>query len=125
MFFLINFYFLILDRREYIDFLRGPLSNRRLEILNTVLSQISRGEELTLDSFFSAFSPENHPLVYSGLYTENELRKFFTNSITYREKVPSVISSIAFVDFFADVFYGYDDDSFDSSIRNMFPAVLY
>ena len=112
----------LVNYREYIDFLRGPISGRRLDVLNAVYEQLAalNTGELTLNGFLKLFNAENHPLVYSGTFTENEIKSFFIDSLSFHEKVPKFVTNISFLDFFSDIFYGYDDDAFENSLRSMF-----
>ena len=116
----------LINYREYIDFLRGPISDRRLYLLNAVFSDLERldGDRLTIEGFKSAFATENHPLVYGDVCSESEMTRYFLDSLSFRERTPETVSSISFVDFFADVLFGYDDDAFESSLRSMFPVTL-
>jgi hypothetical protein len=116
----------LINYREYIDFLRGPMSGRKLGVLNAVYTDLERlcGGTLTLEGFQSAFVVENHPLVYGGVCSESELKRYFLDSLSFRERMPDIVSAISFVDFFADILYGYDDDAFENSLRSMFPMSI-
>ena len=105
----------LVNYREYIDFLRGPISGRRLDVLNAVYEQLAalNTGELTLNTFLNLFNAESHPLVYAGTFTEND-------SLSFHEKVPKFVTNISFLDFFSDIFYGYDGDAFENSLRSMF-----
>jgi len=117
----------LVNYREYIDFLRGPLSLRRLEVVNSIFNRLDNlnNGELTIPAFFDSFSPENHPLVYSGTCSEAELKKYLIDSLSYKEKTPKFVSNISFVDFFSDILYGYDEDAFENSVLSMFPTLSF
>lgn len=112
----------LINYREYIDFLRGPMSERKLGVLNSVYTDLERvsGGSLTHEGFQNAFVAENHPLVYGGVCSESELKRYFLDSLRFRERMPDTVSLISFVDFFADILYGYDDDAYENSLRSMF-----
>ena len=109
----------LINYREYLDYLRGPLSDRRLEILQNTYSLLESVNATNVESFRSVFIAQRHPLVQDGVCSPDDLVKYFRESLSFREKIPTVITFIAFVDFFNDVCHG-DDDSFERLMADLF-----
>lgn len=111
----------LINYREYLDYLRGPLSDRRLEILQNTYSSLESANATSVNTFRSIFNAQFHPLVQDGVCSGDDLMKYFVESLSFREKIPTTFTHIAFVDFFNDI-CPEDDESFELLMSDLFSS---
>ena len=113
----------LINYREFLDYLRGPLSDRRLQILQSTYSSLETANAISIDSFRSIIDAKQHPLVLDRVCSGEDLIKYFVESLSFRGKFPVVITFIAFVDFFNDVCQG-DDDHLEQVMVDLFSSSI-
>ena len=114
----------IINYREFLDFLRGELSTERMQVLDRVIDALEGVGAMSPEAFQKFFDATAHPLVYGGVCSERNLRQYFMDSLRFREKLPTTISTIAFCDFFCDVCIGENDAVFEKLLFEMFAVAL-
>lgn len=111
----------LVDIREFMEVIRGPLSANRIASLKRVFNYIDETQEgfVSVPDLRRRFRGEDHPLVSIGGFTEEQafdhmLRMFETNN-----RPPTRISINMFTDYYGDLSGAIeDDDYFDAILKS-------
>jgi len=106
--------------REFIQFLRGSLSEDVMLVFDDIFSQLdTTGEgKVSTSDFLKFFKAEKHPLVISGTCSQQDVRTYLLDSVTFQGRTSQFISFANFIDFFGDIFL--DSELPSESFRSIF-----
>ena len=111
--------------KEFISLIRMPLSDDRLKLMAEIYSDNDMGgsDRVPLATLCQRYQTRNHPLVQSGKYGPEEMRKIYfakvIESANIRNHAPYV-SMDSFVDYFSDLSSAIpDDEEFEKVFRGL------
>lgn len=113
----------LIDIRDFMDIVRGPISNSRLAIMKRVFSQLDdRQESVAVADFKRRFRGEDHPLVSMGGFSEAQALDHMLRSFEVNNKPVVKVSVNMFIDYYGDLSAAIDDDQyFEAIMRSNFP----
>ena len=120
----LNQYNNLIDYKEFLTILRGPLSDYRREMIQNLYQTLDDTGEgfVSFETASKAFRPDNHPLIGSGRITSTQLiTNQFKNYFVHKGKTPSYVKYSDFEDYLADISVNVDiDDEFAGILRRLF-----
>lgn len=108
----------LIDVKELLRLLRGPLSPSRGAILREVFAALDTAGEGTVSvaTLQQRFRGGDHPLVSIGGFSEAYALEHFLQSLEVNRKLPTRCTYEMFADYYADLSAAVDDDGYFESI---------
>jgi Ca2+-binding EF-hand superfamily protein len=117
----------LLDIKEFLAILRGPLSFEREDLVSAVYAKLDKDMEriVAIEELSKYFSGADHPLVTIGGFTEKEALEHLLQSFEVKGKMPRKVLYEKFCDYYADLSAAIEDDSyFETIVRSNWATLL-
>ena len=109
------------DFNEFLQFMRGPLSERRISFVKAAFSKLDKDGNGVVEpaDIASIYDASMHPDVVSGKRTQEEILAEFLETFEYGGDHDGKVSSTEFEKYYANVSASIDDDDyFELMMRN-------
>lgn len=114
----------LIDIRDFINLVRGPISSARLGLIKIIFKQLDVNNEgiVSIDEIKRKFHGEDHPLVSIGGYNENYALEHMLKCFERNGRTSTKITLEMFADYYGDLSASIlDDDYFEAVLRSNFP----
>lgn len=108
----------LIDVRDFIKFIRGPLQPEREAILRDVFSKLDVNceDHISLEDVSNNFRADDHPFVTIGGATHGDALNHLLSSFQVKGKMPRKINFEKFSEYYADLSAAIDDDDYFAAI---------
>jgi len=111
----------LIDWSEFLNLVRGEMSSRRggvvAEVFSSLLTAAGAGKTaLTPDDLAFYMNAKEHPLVSVGGAAEQEALAHMLNHISVKGRTPATVRFEGFLQYYADLSAGVDDEEFFEQI---------
>lgn len=110
-----------IDFEEFLQGVRGPMSQRRIDLVNLAFNKIDKDKNGVLepDDIIGTYDASKHPDVIAGKRTANEILREFLDTFDIGGVVDGKVTKEEFLNYYANIGASIDnDDYFELMIRN-------
>ena len=112
----------VIDYKEFLDLIRGGMSEYRLAILNYIFDSLDPEHigRLSIDYVSDRFDGESHPYVTQKNLVRDDALQHFLQSLISNGRMPQAVTYEAFYSYFSDLSASLEDTGyFESIVRNL------